>query len=160
MKSYNHHRGASESDKESLLSKELKSTSARRKLLEKGLKKDQLSKSRQLNKSVQRLSSIPTQFQKAFSIYPLMSSNTKQPVLTKAIPSVPRLRSKSPTSTFRKPSMDSTKFSETSNKLNPRKSTEKIRIIPSTRRRIEKPTEQISKVAEQFSVKKVNVNFI
>ena len=166
MKLRNHHRGSSENDKEAFLSKDIKPLTARRKLLEKGFKKDQVlnkSRSRLGTKSIERLQPYSIKQNTTFSLYP-----TNQTAIIKKISAVKPLEinrssSKSPTAIMRKKSLDSTKMSESSTNSKQRQSTEKLRNFepPSNvnRRRVEKPTDCILKVAEQFSVKKVNVNY-
>ena len=165
MKSSNHHRGASENDKETLLSNDLKSVSTRRKLLESGLKKDNLlskSRSRGLARSTERLTSFPISLRQA-SLYPLFPTSTLKASVSKPSAQSTLPKCKSPASTQRKKSLDSTKISESSAKPSMRTSTERLRVIPppsnTSRRRAEKPTDCISKISEQFSVKKVTVSY-
>jgi hypothetical protein len=158
----NHFREFSDTETGASQAKDSKTLTARRKLLEIGLQKDKnlKRKNRLLTLSTERLSNLPCRLGSAFSIGPIIQSSTLKNISEKTTNEVSRKFSKSPTATRRNKSIDLTKNSASAVQI-PKKNPEKTEVKPySSRKKIEKPTDCILKIAEKFSVKKINVKLI
>ena len=157
MENIKHTRGFSDSERLNTTTKDY-SITARKKLLEKGFQKDKPFRSKNSKfrtKSAERLS-FSSNFSKTFFIAPL-SQISKNDESTAGL----KKTSKSPAATKRTKSIESTKKLENIEKIenfakklskNP-----KISLTRTRRKKLEKPTDFILKVAEKFSVKKINV---
>ena len=170
METYKHYaERASDSVKELSREKGFIHTSTRKRLLEQALSKDNIPNHSNSGRHTSNTETIPSKFSNkknpisgSSQIKPPAKFSTDQKSSTK-LPTRTG-RSKSPTCTKRNVSFDLSRNLNSSNPLNFSRGTSAGRLRPVLPQKPatsqEKPTDRITKIANQFSVKKVNVSSI